>query len=522
MTTMQGIAALLQRTAMRSPDQLAVIDHGGRITYGALAEMADRLSRSMIGLGLERHDRVAVYLDKSIETVATIFAACAAGLVVVPINPKLKPHQVRHIVADSGAAALVTTRYRLQQLADAVDANAMKIILTTAGTEDIRSGVHSWSALAAAESPGRPHRCIDMDPSAILYTSGSTGMPKGVVVSHRNLILGAESVNAYLGTTREDVILSLLPLSFDAGLSQVTTATAAGAKLVLHNYIQAKEAVADCAAHGVTSITAVPPLWTQLAAAAWGESASRAVRLFANTGGHMPAPLLASLRSLFPRAKPFLMYGLTEAFRSTYLDPSEVDRRPGSIGKAIPDAEILVLRPDGSRCDPGESGELVHRGGLVTLGYWNDPARTAQRFRPLTQRPAEGLIPEMAVWSGDIVKTDEDGFLYFVGRRDEMIKSSGYRISPTEIESVLFDAPGVNEAAVFAVPDEALGQLILAAVVAAGGHLDAERVRQHCGRLLPPYMVPHIIEVDALPRTPNGKIDRPNLPSLYRREAANA
>jgi acyl-CoA synthetase (AMP-forming)/AMP-acid ligase II len=257
MTTMQGIAALLQRTAMRSPDQLAVIDHGGRITYGALAEMADRLSRSMIGLGLERHDRVAVYLDKSIETVATIFAACAAGLVVVPINPKLKPHQVRHIVADSGAAALVTTRYRLQQLADAVDANAMKIILTTAGTEDIRSGVHSWSALAAAESPGRPHRCIDMDPSAILYTSGSTGMPKGVVVSHRNLILGAESVNAYLGTTREDVILSLLPLSFDAGLSQVTTATAAGAKLVLHNYIQAKEAVADCAAHGVTSITAV-------------------------------------------------------------------------------------------------------------------------------------------------------------------------------------------------------------------------------------------------------------------------
>ena len=227
---------------------------------------------------------------------------------------------------------------------------------------------------------------IDLDIAAILYTSGSTGRPKGVVLSHRNLIAGAESVASYLGNTADDVLLAALPLSFDAGFSQLTTAFAVGAHVILMNYLLPGDVPRLCARHGVTGLTCVPPLWIQIAEQKWPEEARASLRYFANTGGRMPKPTLDKLREVFPSAKPFLMYGLTEAFRSTYLDPAEVDRRPDSIGKAIPDAEILVVRPDGSPCDPGEEGELVHRGPHVALGYWNDPARTAERFRPVPGR----------------------------------------------------------------------------------------------------------------------------------------
>jgi acyl-CoA ligase (AMP-forming) (exosortase A-associated) len=518
---MQTIAELLRHTAERVPGKAALAHADRSVTYEELAAMSTRLARALVALGLARHDRVAIFLDKSIETVCTIFAASAAGLIAVPVNPKLKPHQVAHILRDCGAAALVATPHRLQQLGGAVDTAALRRIVVAASLSGVPEGeTYLWNALASHDTASPPlHRSIDVDPTAMLYTSGSTGLPKGVVISHRNLVVGASAVNAYLGTRAEDTVLSLLPLSFDAGLSQITTAVACGAKAVLHNHIQAQDVAAVCAAQLVTSITGVPPLWTQLADAEWSDAARRSVRIFANTGGHMPLPLLARLRQLFPSARPYLMYGLTEAFRSTYLDPSEVDRRPDSIGKAIPNAEILVLREDGSRCAPGEAGELVHRGALVTLGYWNDPAKTAERFRPLPQPLASGLVPEIAVWSGDIVRTDGEGFLYFVGRRDGMLKSAGYRISPTEIEAVLAGAPGVKEAAVFGVPDDALGQLIIAAVVPAHPPLDVERVHAHCRRLLPSYMVPRIFALEELPRSPNGKIDRNCLPSLYREAA---
>ena len=222
--------------------------------------------------------------------------------------------------------------------------------------------------------------------AAIFYTSGSTGRPKGVVLSHRNLIVGAESVSNYLGNDQDDVILSALPLSFDAGFSQLTTAFSVGAHVVLLNYLLPADVIQLCARHRVTGLTCVPPLWIQIADQDWPADAARYLRYFANTGGRMPKATLDRLRSVFPAARPFLMYGLTEAFRSTYLDPAEVDRRPDSIGKAIPNAEILVVRPDGSLCDPGEEGELVHRGALVAMGYWNDPERTAERFRPAPVR----------------------------------------------------------------------------------------------------------------------------------------
>ena len=312
--------------------------------------------------------------------------------------------------------------------------------------------------------------------AAILYTSGSTGRPKGVVLSHRNLLVGAESVSTYLGNRPDDVILAALPLSFDAGLSQLTTAFASGAHVVLVNYLLPRDVVRLCATHQVTGLTCVPPLWIQLAGETWPEEATRSLRYFANTGGRMPASTLARLREIFPDARPFLMYGLTEAFRSTYLDPAEVDRRPDSIGKAIPNAEVLVLRPDGSQCRPGEEGELVHRGPLVALGYWNDPERTSQRFRPFPSPAPSWRAPEIAVWSGDTVVADEEGFLYFVGRSDDMIKTSGYRVSPTEVEEAAYGTALVRDAVALGVEDAALG-----AADPAGRHGSRRRRARHRG-----------------------------------------
>jgi acyl-CoA ligase (AMP-forming) (exosortase A-associated) len=324
--------------------------------------------------------------------------------------------------------------------------------------------------------------------------------------------VGAESVSHYLGNRQDDVILAVLPLSFDAGLSQVTTAFSVGAHLVLMNYLLPKDVVRLCAIHGVTGLTCVPPLWIQLAEQVWPEEATRALRYFANTGGRMPGATLNRLRQLFPAARPFLMYGLTEAFRSTYLDPSEVDRRPDSIGKAIPNAEVLVVREDGTRCQPGEEGELVHRGALVTLGYWGDPARTAERFKPVPGPGAAWRTPEMAVWSGDRVKADADGFLYFVGRNDEMIKTSGYRVSPTEIEEAAYDTGLVTDAVALGLADDRLGHRVVLVVTSARGELEGDELLKALRATLPLFMIPAEVHVRAvIPRNPNGKFDRVRL-----------
>jgi acyl-CoA synthetase (AMP-forming)/AMP-acid ligase II len=325
-----------------------------------------------------------------------------------------------------------------------------------------------------------------------------------VVLSHGNLLTGALSVAGYLGHTGADVILSVLPLSFDAGLSQLTTTFVAGAHVVLLNYLEPRAVVRLCARHGVTGLTCVPPLWQQLAAARWPDSVR--LRYFANTGGHLSLPTLTRLREHFPDALPYLMYGLTEAFRSTYLDPAEVDRRPDSIGRAIPNAEVLVVRPDGTPCDPGEHGELVHRGALVSLGYWNDPERTEQRFRP-APGTRTAVRPELAVWSGDTAYRDEDGFLYFVGRTDEMIKSSGYRISPAEIEEAAYATGLVGEAVALGVADDRLGHSV---VLVVDGPCDTELLDKALAHILPRYMLPHhTVVLGALPRSVNDKFDRP-------------
>ncbi len=345
------------------------------LTYDALCTQIGAVAAGLGELGVTREERVAVYLDKRIETVVAIFGASAAGAAFVPVNPLLRPAQVGHILRDCDVRVLVTSPERLALLRDELASCPTIEHVVLVGPRIEEGGprehyrVHGWEQLRGSDRPGSTPNVIDLDIAAILYTSGSTGRPKRVVLSHRNLIAGADSVAKYLDNTADDALLAALPLSFDAGFSQLTTAFAVGGHVILMNYLLPGDVPRLCARHRVTGLTCVPPLWIQIAEQSWPEDARSSLRYFANTGGRMPKQVLEKLRETFPSARPFLMYGLTEAFRSTYLDPAEVDRRPDSIGKAIPAAEILVVRPDGSPCDPGEEGELVHRGPHVALGY---------------------------------------------------------------------------------------------------------------------------------------------------------
>ncbi len=485
------------------------------LSYGELAREVESCAHALAALGLARRDRVAVYLPKCFEAVIAMFGAAAAGCVFVPVNSVLKPPQVAHILADCNVRLLVTSRARLAELEAVLESCPDLETVITVDTGEVGDGsgerpVLAWRE-ALARRGGTVQRVIDADMVSILYTSGSTGKPKGVVLSHKNMVTGARSVASYLENVAEDRILSVLPLSFDAGFSQLTTAFVAGASVVLLDYLLPQDVVRTLERERITGLTGVPPLWIQILGTRWPEGAARSLRYFANTGGSMPRATLDRLRALAPQAKPYLMYGLTEAFRSTYLPPAEVDRRPDSIGKAIPDAEILVVRPDGTPCEPGEPGELVHRGSLVSLGYWNDAAKTAERFKPAPGLPRELMNPELAVWSGDTVRTDADGFIYFVGRRDEMIKTSGYRVSPTEIEEVVYGTGLVTDAVALGLPHPELGQsIVVVASPSAGGEgRDTEALLAECRRKLPNFMVPARIEWRAqLPRNPNGKFDR--------------
>jgi acyl-CoA ligase (AMP-forming) (exosortase A-associated) len=516
---------LLEQAAHDCSESPALTFRDVTVSYADLWRTTSLAARGLQALDLARDDRVGIYLDKRIETVTAIFGTSAAGGVFVPINHILKAPQVGFILSDCDVRVLVTSQDRLALLRDELKAcpSLEHVVLVDAHDELPGDGdefqVHAWSDLVVDCSNSLPLPAlpaVDLDMAAILYTSGSTGKPKGVVLSHRNLIVGAESVSSYLHNTANDVILSALPLSFDAGFSQLTTAFAVGAHVILLNYLLPGDVVKLCAAHKVTGLTCVPPLWLQIAELDWPADATEHLRYFANTGGRMPKSTLDRLRRIFPKAAAYLMYGLTEAFRSTYLDPTEVDRRPDSIGKAIPNAEIVVARRDGSRCEPGEEGELVHRGPLVALGYWGDPARTAERFRPAPGAQSDWRAPELSVWSGDTVVADDEGYLYFVGRRDEMIKTSGYRVSPSEVEEVAYDSGLVRDAVALGVDDVRLGQRIVLLATAANGQLDPASLIAYMRRKLPLYMVPSVVEVrELLPRSPNGKFDRALLKSEF-------
>lgn len=480
-----------------APARAAIIDGDHTYTYGQFRAAIESMAACLIASGVGRGDRVAILLPKSFAECVAIFAASRAGAVFVPINPTLRPQQVAHIVADCGARVLVTQADLEKTLGSALDQiPSLQTILAPA-------------AIAAPGSDAPPSSCIGEDLAAILYTSGSTGLPKGVMLSHRNLLAGTRIVRTYLDIGPQERILSLLPFSFDYGLNQLLTVVEQGATIVLQTFQFGDEIVKALDRHRITGLAGVPTIWAILTRAA--PSLARTdlphLRYLTNSGGAVPSVTVKRLRQLLPKVRLFLMYGLTEAFRSTYLSPEEVDRRPTSIGKAIPECEVFVVRADGQRARPGEPGILVHRGPTVSLGYWNRPEDTARVLRANPFRPpAQG--GDTLCWSGDLVVEDEDGFLYFAGRDDAMIKSAGHRISPTEVEEVLMASGRFRQVAVIGLPDPWVGQKVHAVAVAAAEGVDTAAVLRSASAQLPPYMVPARIElIDALPATPNGKVD---------------
>jgi len=522
---------LTENAALCKPEASALTYGEVNLSYGQLQQAISAFSSGLINLGLLRSERVGIYLEKRFETVVASFGTAAAGGIFVPLNPLLKPEQVGYILRDCNVRILITSPERLALLKETISAcQDLRhiVVLDSAAprpTNEKLSFCH-WSDLLGMP-PRVAHRVIDTDVASILYTSGSTGKPKGVVLSHRNMVAGAKSVASYLENHSGDTLLAALPLSFDAGFSQLTTAFHVGARVVLLNYLLPRDVLKVIEREKVTGLTAVPPLYIQLTQFKWAETITEHLRYFANTGGRMPGKTLDALRRNLPKTKPYLMYGLTEAFRSTFLPPDEVDRRPDSIGKAIPNAEILVLREDGSPCAPHEPGELVHRGALVGMGYWNDPEKTAERYKPLpthSRAHAAGLVlPEIAVFSGDTVRMDDEGFLYFIGRRDEMMKTSGYRVSPTEVEEILYATKLVGECVAFGVDHDTLGQAIQVIVTPpTGSEMDTAALLSECRVRMPAYMVPAGISVriGPLPRNPNGKIDRKTLATEWTSENA--
>lgn len=511
------IQNLVSYHAEMAPDAEALRYRQTALSYADLDARMQAIAGTLQQLGIAPDDRVAAYLEKRPETIVALFAAATAGAVFVPVNPVLKPAQVAHILRDCNARVLVTSASRLAELeAELTDLPDLYAVLVTDADGETTAARIPWhEAEAARYRPGGVRR-IDTDMAAILYTSGSTGRPKGVVLSHRNLTSGAASVAQYLENRPDDRLLAVLPLSFDYGLSQVTTAFHAGGCAVLMNYLLPRDVIRTVSRERITGLAAVPPLWIQLGELDWPEGTDDHLRYMTSSGGRMPRHVVQSLREKLPRSRFFVMYGLTEAFRSTYLPPEEWPRRPESMGRAIPNAELMVIRPDGSPAAPGEAGELVHRGSLVAMGYWNDPERTRERFRPAPAQPKELPLAETAVWSGDTVTMDEDGYLYFLGREDEMIKTSGYRVSPTEVEEVVYDSGLATEAVALGIPHPVLGEgIVLVAWHSTG--VSPESLLETCRERLPAFMVPAAIRVtDApLPRNPNGKLDRRSLAHTY-------
>lgn len=487
------------------PDRrVVVVDGNENIDFATLKELISKYRYQLLQYDIKKGDRIGIYLKKSVDLIAALFAVWLNGCVAVIINETLKKYQVEYIFSHSQASLLITNN----------------IALKNAGSLDIEKRlILNIDEEKFDKEYSQIHNVIGNDLALIIYTSGSTGMPKGVMLSHSNLLSGAIIVSDYLKLSKDDVIISLLPFSFDYGLNQLLTTLLVGAKIVIQSSMFPADICNTIQKENVTGMAGVPLLWQQLAQerSPFIKKSFPSLRYITNSGGRMPEHITKLFRKAHPNLKIYLMYGLTEAFRSTYLDPEKVDIKPNSIGKAIPNVEILVLNEKGDICKPNEVGELVHRGACVALGYWRDEKSTNERFKVIEIPGYDGNHLERVVFSGDYVKYDEDGDLYYIGRRDQMFKISGFRISPEEVEAYIFGSGMVSHAVVFTVQGEGVEDVIIVAVVPKNKvEFSDINLLAYCKDVMPPYMLPgKIWVIDNVPQTSTGKPDRIKLKELF-------
>ncbi|NUQ61485.1 MAG: AMP-binding protein [Pirellulales bacterium] len=500
---------LLEKNLGDRAEHPAVVEQGQNTTYAELARRADALAGWLQHVGVRRGDRVGIHLHKSAEELVATFAAARLGAVFVNIYYQWTVGQVDYVLRDCDVKILLVDSRRAKELAEAELPDTLDWIVVK-GPAPEHPRMVSWSDLPADLEAPRT-KCIDTDLTAILYTSGSSGQPKGVMLTHLNIIQGARSVATYLKNTRDDRVLGLLPMSFDYGMNQVTTMCLVGGTVVLQKVPMPAEIVRTLASERVTGMAGIPPTWIEVVRYLQSQPTELPhLRYVTNSGGSIPKNILEAMPKVFPGADIYLMYGLTEAFRSAYLPPEKFHAKMGSMGMAIPNVELFVVDAERGLCGPGQQGELVHRGSLISKGYWGKPEATAEKIK-VCPHLRHLIGDEKVLYSGDIVRMDEEGYLWFVSRADAMIKSSGVRVSPTEVEDIVYQSKMVRHCVAFGAASELHGQVVHVIVSPLEGRLlDPNELMHYCRKFMPPYMVPHAIYLwpGEMPRTGSGKLDR--------------
>jgi len=499
-------------------DKEAIIFENKRVTYGKLNDTSTQFANSLIHLGINRHDRVIIFLDNSIESVISTWSILKTGAVFIILNGSIKPNKLEYIINDSGANFIIADSRKYDVVSSALNNNKNDIkVIWVGNSESIESRnkntnfsfdelIDNQNVETSKNLALRLDKIIDYDLASLIYTSGSTGEPKGVISSHFNMISAARSIIEYLKNDHNDIILEVLPLSFDYGLYQMIMSIMFGGTLVLEtSFMFPIKIVKLIEEEKITGFPIVPTIIALLLKMKDIENYKfDSLRYISNTGAAFPVPHIQKFNQLFPHIKIYSMYGLTECKRIAYLPPEEIINRPASVGKAIPNCEVFIFDEAGNEISAGEIGELVVRGSNVMRGYWNAPELTERVYR-------KGLYQgETLLYTGDLFRQDEEGFLYFLGRKDDMIKSKGERISPKEIENVLCSIDGISEAAVIGVPDEIFGQAIKAFIVKKDGfEIEKNDILFYCSKNVESFMVPKYIEfIKELPKSPNGKVDK--------------
>jgi len=520
MQAMHGPVPLLHdyllHSAREFTEKVALVCMKQRVTYGELDARSNALAHSLVAAGVERGDRVVVFADNTVEAVVSFWAVLKANAVVSIVNPLTKSDKLSYLLGDCRPAALITDQHLHSAFTGPARAcSHLRRIIVSGPIDDAKlAGIphaRRWDdALAGGDRAAPPARsCIDVDLAAIIYTSGSTGDPKGVMLTHRNMLTACTSIATYLELREDEVILGVLPLAFDYGLYQMIMAFRMGARLVLDRSFTFPAQILNLMVEeGVTGFPGVPTIFAILAEfKSLKDYDFSRIRYVTNTAAALPVKHILMLKELFPASRIYSMYGLTECKRCTYLPPKDLDRKPSSVGIAIPNTEMWIVDEDGNKVGRNVVGQLVIRGATVMKGYWEKPEATAKKLKP-------GPLPgEQVLYTGDLCKMDEEGYLYFVGRMDDVIKSRGEKVAPKEVENALMNIPGVKEAAVIGVPDEVLGQAVKAFVVLEEGVTLAEKqLRNECQSRLENFMVPKfIVTVPSLPKTDTGKIKKTGL-----------